>query len=150
MKKKAIHPTIPISQVLKARKALAAAEKIAVPIKPVDLNPPRIKPRKLIIYTDLSDAIAIHAVIDEALRFALPDKATAYRRYSLWRNKKNWGVQLQVFGSSSAPATGVKNMVIYIKWKHKSGILEPCKGYLDLVKRIEAAEVNLIKPYLQG
>ena len=106
--------------------------------------PTAIKKPKQILYADIPNELRY--ILQDALRFTLPGD-DAYKRFSTWKTNKNWGVLLQVYGSP-LPAKGAKNMVIYVKWRFKGGILEPCRGYLDLVKAINSSETNKLAAYL--
>lgn len=113
--------------------------------KPISGAPPTaIKKPKQILYADIPNELRY--ILQDALRFTLPGD-DAYKRFSTWKTNKNWGALLQVYGSP-LPAKGVKNMVIYVKWRFKGGILEPCRGYLDLVKAINTSETNKLAAYL--
>lgn len=161
MKKREHNPLSTFGKPLdQERKAKAVASKPSIsqimefrsppppPSKTKKLSPPppqlAIRKPKQILYSDLPPDM--RSILEETLRFSLPE-GDVHKRYSLWKTHKNWGALLQVYGSSM-PLKGVKNMVINVKWKFKGGILEPCRGYIDLVKAINSPETKKLSAYL--
>jgi hypothetical protein len=97
--------------------------------------PTSIKPKRKPQLCQLIPPSLVTLLLNK-VNFSVPD--TCSREGFWWKSAKRWGTYLRVYGTLMP--SGLKGMIIQIKWKASGGSLIPAYGFETVSEPLDLAE----------